>query len=249
MDDISVVQVAPSPPRAEELDSLGVQILDGLARHDDLSRQCAVSFLDCSEVAVRTGWALHDAHQLVKDSGGSWQSWLTARGISIDRATRLKRLSNFFARDLTDFTRRKEAGYGFKGLQCGIGQNLREQLIATKVQSQNQLLRLLGLKSESVTQKSGQIKKARSLPATPLLPERAQRNGDHDVVTVLPEARSVEMTVLPAPRLDPIDAVVAALKSALLALDQVDFDRTSFKERQRVLLHLGPLGRYIGRIG
>jgi len=216
-------------PHRQELELLSQEIACALIEQEQLAREFASQFLDCSERAIRLGWLLADAHRLVTAADGGWQVWLSSRGISYNRARRLQRLSTFFSRDLSDYNRRQAAGYEVEGLAVGIGPALREQLLATKVQSQNQLLRLVGLKSESPTQKSAQPKP---------LKRAAPQSQEFETKVLLPPVKVTGQSngaTAAGSDVNLLDPLQKNLDRVLRQLSATDFSALSIGQRQKLI--------------
>src|SRR5262249_26617232 len=140
---------------------------------------------------------------------------------------------SFFSRDLVDYNRRKERGFEIRGLEGAIGRSLQQQLLETKVQSQNQLLRLLGLKSAS--------------PIQPCAQRRLQSHHKHSAAHVAAQDRAaVVRWVSPSPTAPAVhngaeslfDHLRDFLDQTQNALEQTDFRSLSRGERQEIVRRL-----------
>jgi hypothetical protein len=244
MDDSTTITIVPATAQPTALDGLCTQICEGLARHEQLVRDCVSRFIDTAENSVRLGSQLSDARDLVISAGGKWGAWVEENlSISQDRARRLQRLSAYFCRDLIDYQRRKSSGLELAGLSAGIGKHLREQLAESEFRSQNEMWRTLGLKAASPTQPSGQRPKVLSLApvssTTTPPPAVHQRNGDHDEVT--------PVAMIPVVTLSPLEQTIESLKEAHCRLEKLDLGRLSPPEKMTLHRWLTPLVRYYGR--
>jgi hypothetical protein len=157
-DSVPPANVTTSPA----LTDLRNSIRENLNRHDALATDCVRRFIDVCENAIRSGWLIADARDIVVADGGRWGEWVSKNlNISLDRARRLRRLSGFFYPDLSEHQRRRLSGLPTSGSRGDIGLHLRTQISDSGAKSANALWRLCGLKSGSATQPSGR----RRLPA------------------------------------------------------------------------------------
>jgi hypothetical protein len=247
MQQIEIAAADPVPyPATEPLEYLQARIRDGVAEYEQSVRESATVFLTTSERCVRLGWALQDAYQIVKNSSGCWNDWVAKLPLSIERCKRLRRFGGFFTRDLVDYQERRSRGFEIVGLEAAIGDSLQQQLLATGAKSQNQLLRLLGLKSASATQACAQPKRRRPKALPPA--QTLSQNGDAPYPSSSNGVCEPEFRMLPSGEIqplakEPIKRLVDSLKEVQKCLGIVNFYETSPVERREVTALIAPIVR------
>jgi len=131
-----------APENAEPLQFLKELISDGINRAETLKRQASTAIVDLAETAVRTGFYLSDAKTYIAGERG-FVRWVEQNfQLSYVRATQLKRLSKYFARDLIDLKQREKLGISPKGLDGVVGEHLRNQIKSIGPKSLSDLFRI-----------------------------------------------------------------------------------------------------------
>jgi hypothetical protein len=141
-----VVSPEVAPENAESLAFLKELIFEGISRAETLQRQAPTTIIDLAETAVRTGFYLQDAKSFVAGEG-QYMKWVESNfSLSYARASQLKRLGKFFARDIVDQKQREKLGIFPKGLDGVVcAEHLRNQIKNVSPKSLSDLFRTVGI--------------------------------------------------------------------------------------------------------